>query len=132
MYSSIWATKALRTNWAAIRTHKYHPGLVQGGLLTLTATLGGIGSPEHLLAIDSSSLIKDPVSLDAEESIHVAEQSGHLWLDHAVSASGDVEIHVLDGGLFDASISLSFIFKIPSKTGRQHRQPASPNRPGPR
>ena len=103
---TLWSRQSLRA--AQQNASTFHSGLVQGGKLNLTASLGGIGASDRLLAIDSGSVVKDTLLANAAGSIYLAEQTGDLWLDQVVSNTGDVEIQVLAGGLFDGSTPVRF------------------------
>ena len=81
---------------------------ISGRDLTLSTTVGTIGSSGHALQITahatqlaSGGFVHGALDATAPGDINVHQTSGNLVLDQVVSVGGDVTIDVTGGGIFD-------------------------------
>ena len=78
-----------------------YEGLIQGGAITLTAG-GNVGSLAQPIILESGTLVRDNVWVEASGSVYLKEKTGDLRLEK-IDAGGDVHVQVLAGGIVDAN-----------------------------
>ncbi len=77
--------------------------LISGKQIDLTAQTGAIGSKNMAVKIQTSGDENSSLSALANNDIFLVQDSGDLGLESVTSLTGDVNISVKDGGVFDAN-----------------------------
>ena len=79
------------------------PGLVlEGNRIELMSGQGSIGRADNPIQLKAGS---DGLMASAAHDIYLSQTEGDLYLESALSSSGDVWLQVVDGSLIDANVS---------------------------
>ena len=77
--------------------------LISGREIDLTAQTGSVGTADTALKIQTSGDDDSVLTALADQGIYLQQESGDLGLESVVSLSGDVNIKVDNGNVFDAN-----------------------------